>query len=95
MLSKRKVLSLWRLLALAAVTSIAGCAGAYHDYQGCCIPYLYCTPPPLPYVPYEGCHCPTPVGSRYQQELSGIHADATPGQTPPISTETALPEGAK
>jgi hypothetical protein len=95
MLSKRKMLSLWHLLALAAVISITGCAGAYHDYQGCCIPYLYCTPPPLPYVSYEGCHCPTPVGPRYQQELSGIHADVTPGQSLPISTENALPEDAK
>jgi hypothetical protein len=68
MLSKRKLSSLWRLLLFVVVIPIAGCAGAYHDYQGCCIPYLYCTPPPLPYVSYEGCHCPTPGTSLYFEQ---------------------------
>jgi hypothetical protein len=68
MLSKREKSFPWRLLAVAAVISITGCAGAYHDYQGCCVPYLYCTPPPLPYVSYEGCHCPTPGASLYFQQ---------------------------
>ncbi len=87
MLSKRKKSSLWRLLAVAAVISITGCAGAYHDYQGCCIPYLYCTPPPLPYVSYEGCHCPTPGASLYFQQ-HGSSVPAIPESDAPIEVPT-------
>ena len=59
---------MWKLLGIALIVSMSGCAAAYHDYQGCCIAYLYCTPPPLPYVSYEGCHCPTPGASLYFQQ---------------------------
>jgi hypothetical protein len=41
------------------MVSLSGCAAAYHDYLGCCIPYSYRPPPPLPYVAYDGCHGPT------------------------------------
>ena len=92
MLSKCKKSSLWRLLAVAAVISIAGCAGAYHDYQGCCIPYLYCTPPPLPYVSYEGCHCPTPGASLYFQQ-HGSSVPASPESDAPIEVPTPSEQG--
>ena len=59
---------IWKLVGVALIVSASGCAVAYHDYQGCCIPYLYCTPPPLPHVHYDGCHCPTPGASLYFQQ---------------------------
>jgi hypothetical protein len=62
---KNKPPPIWKLLAVALLVSMSGCAAAYHDYPSCCIPYLYCTPPPLPHVAYEGCHCPTPGASLY------------------------------
>jgi hypothetical protein len=44
-----------------------GCSHAYHHYPPCsCIPYTYCPQPPLPYVTYGSCHCPTPIASGWQ-----------------------------
>lgn len=74
-----------KLLAVLLTVSFWGCAAAYHDYQSCCIPYLYCTPPPLPYADYEGCHCPTPGALQYFQQ-QGSPADLTP--------ESDIPAGA-
>ena len=62
---RNKPSSIWKLLGVVLIVSLSGCITAYHDYPGCCIPYLYCPPPPLPYVRYEGCHCPTPGASIY------------------------------
>lgn len=90
-----KTSSAWCLLAVVLAISITGCAGAYHDYSGCRIPYLYCAPPPLPYVGYDGCHCPTPVGSQYRQQRRGIPTDNVSGQASATSTPTLFPEGAR
>lgn len=59
-MSKNRMSAILVLLGIALTIAFSGCAGAYHDYSDCCIPYLYCAPPPLPYVTYEDCHCPTP-----------------------------------
>jgi len=67
------------LLVLAMLVFLAGCASAYHDYADCCIPYRYCAPRPLPCVPYDNCHCPTPGASDYYQQLgtpAGTKTDA-------------------
>lgn len=61
-----------KLLIAAMVVLFSGCASAYHDYADCCIPYCYCRPRPLPYVSYQGCHCPLPVGTQH----SGMQAVA-------------------
>ncbi len=65
---KNKPSPIWKLLGVTLMLSMSGCAAAYHDYEGDCVPYLYCTPQPLPYVSYEGCHCPTPGASLYFQQ---------------------------
>lgn len=62
------------LFVVGLFVCLIGCATPYHDYADCCIPYKYCTPAPLRHVFYEGCHCPTPEGSRYPQEDGGISA---------------------
>ncbi len=86
----------WRLLAAALAVLLSGCAGAGRDYSDCCIPYLYCPPPPLPWVSYEGCHCPTPVASRYGEPQSGYSAPSgdvpseTPAPRPPTDANTTL-----
>jgi hypothetical protein len=51
-----------RLLTVALL-GLSGCAGAYHAYPGCAVPYAYRPPPPPPYVNYRG--CPTPVAARF------------------------------
>lgn len=78
---------IWRLLGVALIVSFSGCAAAYQDYPGCCIPYLYCPPPPLPYVAYEGCHCPTPGASLYLQQ-HGISGNAASDADVPIESPT-------
>lgn len=77
-MSKNKSSAMWNLLCAVLMVSLPGCAAAYHEYSGCCIPYTYCTPPPLPYVAYEGCHCPSSGASRYFQQngASGATAQA-------------------
>jgi len=88
---------MWRLLCLVLLVSLSGCAAAYHDYQGCCIPYLYCTPPSLPYVSYEGCHCPTPGASLYfrQHDTSGTAIpDSDVAIEAPKPSEQGEPTGA-
>ena len=65
---KNRASPMWTLLGVALMVSLSGCAAAYHDYPDCCIPYLYCPPPPLPYTAYEGCHCPTPGASQHFQQ---------------------------
>jgi len=86
------VAPLQKLLGVALMVSLSGCATAYHDYQGCCIPYLYCTPPPLPYVAYEGCHCPTPGTSLYFQQ-HGTSGTAIPASDVPIEAPTPSEQG--
>jgi hypothetical protein len=62
----------WKLLSVVLVVFLSGCASAYHDYADCCVPYRYCQPRPLPYVAYQGCHCPTPAGSQYSDLQTGV-----------------------
>lgn len=58
-----------RLLGLVLAIGLTGCASAYHAYPtGCCIPYSYCPPSPLPYTAYDQCHCPTPVATQWRQQ---------------------------
>ena len=89
---KNKPSPMWKLLGVGLIVSLFGCAAAYHDYPGCRIPYLYCTPPPLPYVAYEGCHCPTPGASLYfqQHDASVI---AIPHSDVPIEASTPSEQG--
>jgi len=47
----------WLALVALLPAGVAGCASAYHSYEGCCVDCQYCVPPPLPYVHYEGCPC--------------------------------------
>ena len=84
---KKKPSAMWKLLGIALIVSLSGCAAAYHDYPGCCIPYVYCPPPPLPYAAYEGCHCPTPGVSLYLQQ-HGTPTTAIPDSDVPIETPT-------
>lgn len=87
---KNKQSPMWRLLGAALLLSLPGCATAYRDYSGCCIPYVYCPPPPLPYVTYESCHCPTPGTSlRFQQ-----HGDSNPTIPQPEAPRT-IPQSTK
>ena len=83
---KHKPSPIWKLLGVALMVSLSGCAAAYHDYQGSCIPYLYCAPPPLPFVSYDGCRCPTPGASLYFQQQDGA-SDTTAAPGPDIPTE--------
>ena len=64
------------LLVIGFFVSVTGCATSYHDYEGCCIPYRYCTPAPLPHTFYAGCRCPTPVASHYTQGPGTLSADS-------------------
>ena len=89
---KSKPSPMWKLLGIALIVSLSGCAVAYHDYPGCCIPYLYCPPPPLPYVLYEGCHCPTPGESLYFQQ-HGPSGTAIPDSDVPIKGPTPSQQG--
>ena len=89
---KNNASAMWKLLGVALMVSLSGCATAYHDYQGCCIPYLYCTPPPLPYVAYEGCHCPTPGASLYFQQ-HGTSGPAIPESAASIEALTPSEQG--
>ena len=95
---KNKTSPIWKLSGVVMVIAFSGCAAAYHDYPDSCIPYLYCVPPPLPYVAYESCHCPTPGASRYSQQQSSIAGDAAPDsdvsaedRTPLEQEEAAVP----
>jgi hypothetical protein len=89
---KYKPSPMWKLLCAALLVSLSGCAAAYHDYPGCCIPYLYCPPPPLPYVAYEGCHCPTPGASLYFLR-HGSSGPAIPDSDAPIEAPTPSEQG--
>lgn len=73
---KKRTSTMARLLGVALLASLSGCATAYHDYPGCCIPYRYCPCPPLPYITYEGCHCPTPGASMCCQHHPNSSDDA-------------------
>lgn len=88
---KHKASTTWKLLGIALMVSLSGCASAYYDYQGSCIPYRYCPPSPLPFVAYEGCHCPTPVGPQYLQRRDIRPRPAAPNVDVPI--ESPLPAG--
>lgn len=69
-MSKNRPSPVRKLLAVVVVGLLSGCAAAYHHYSGCCIPYRYCAAPPLPYVDYEGCHCPTAGAAEYSRQQS-------------------------
>ena len=86
---KNKPSLMWKLSGVALLISLSGCAAGYHDYSDCCIPYLYCTPQPLPYVSYEGGHCPTPGASVYfpQHDTSD-----TSGPASDVPIESPTPE---
>jgi hypothetical protein len=89
---KNKRSCVWNFLGAALLVSFSGCAAAYRDYPGCCIPYLYCPPAPLPYVTYPGCHCPTPRASRsFQQQ--GASAAAVSASNVPIEAPTPSEQG--
>jgi hypothetical protein len=91
---KNKPSPMWKLLGVALMISFSGCAAAYHDDPGCSIPYLYCPPPPLPYVAYEGCHCPTPEASLcFQQHgvSGGAASDAEVPTEAPAPSEQGEP----
>jgi len=89
--------AMWKPLGVALLVSLSGCAAAYHGYQGPCVPYLYCTPPPLPYVGYDTCHCPTPGASAYYQQRGVPDADvpesAAPVEAPAPSEDAQPPAG--
>jgi len=74
--------TLIRCLAPLLLT-VAGCAPAYHSYSGCYVDCQYCTPPPLPYVHYEGCVCHSCAASKYlPMQVQAVNADAVEQQTP-------------
>ena len=79
---KSKASPMWKLLGGALIVVLPGCATAYHDYSDCCIPYLYCPPRPLPHVPYDGCHCPTPAASQYSEQETDT--SNTPASDPDV-----------
>jgi hypothetical protein len=89
---KNKPLVTWELLTVALMVSFSGCAAGYHDYSGCCIPYLYCSPPPLPYAAYEGCRCPTPVASQYLEHETGFSSTVARDANVPIVVPAPLNE---
>ena len=65
------------------LVAFAGCAAAYRDYPGGCVPYGYCPPPPLAYTVYDA--CPTPIANCYTaRSLTGIapSVDSTDGKEP-------------
>lgn len=92
---KSKASPIWRLLGGVLIVALPGCAAAYHDYSDCLVPYLYCPPQPLPYVPYDGCHCPTPLASQYfepETEISNTSAsDADVPTEAPTPSELDAP----
>jgi hypothetical protein len=87
-MSKNKKHAMWKLLGIALIVSLSGCAAACHKYAGCSIPYRYCAPSPLPYVTYDGCHCPTPGATLYFQQNGVSVADC---QTPSVPIATPAP----
>lgn len=67
-----------RMLLLAVPLVLPGCAAAYHDYPCGCVPYAYCPPPPLPYVTYSHCGCPTPIAAQRHQGGSAAAENLQP-----------------
>ena len=59
----------WKLIgctaAVVAATAVAGCAPAYHAYQGHEIDCWYCAPPPLPWPEYPPCVCHSEQAQEY------------------------------
>ncbi len=49
-----------RLLLLAWLLVVGGCAEAYHHYACGCVPYGYCAPAPLAHTQYSDPVCRTP-----------------------------------
>jgi len=92
---KHKASTISRLLGITLMVSLSGCAAAYHDYQGCCIPYRYCPPSPLPYVAYQGCYCPTPVGPQYLQRQNVSPLPAAPNVDIPAESPRPIREQSK
>jgi hypothetical protein len=89
---KNKPSAMWKLLGVALIVSLFGCAAARHDYPDSCIPYLYCPPPPLPYVAYDGCHCPTP-GATLNSQQHGSSGPAVSDSDVPIEASTPSQQG--
>ena len=81
---------IWRLSGVALLVSLSGCGAAYHEYGGRCVPYLYHAQPPLPYIPYEGCHCPTPGATSYFQTRGGPEKAAPTAEV--LAESTTPPE---
>ncbi|MFW6169911.1 MAG: hypothetical protein ACODAD_05420, partial [Planctomycetota bacterium] len=80
-MAKKKTSPVWKLLAVAVVISFCGCAAAYHDYQGSRTRYLYCPPPPLPYVAYQDRHCPTPgAANSFHGRKSTLEGETSPAR---------------
>lgn len=48
----------------AAVLTVAGCASAYHCYEGCRINCSYCPSKPLAYPTYTGYPCHSDAADR-------------------------------
>ena len=58
----------WRsfiVITVLAMLASAGCAPAYHWYEGCRVPCKYCTPSPRPYEYYSGCPCHSSAAQPY------------------------------
>jgi hypothetical protein len=61
----KSVMTWLRPITPLLMAVVAGCAPAYYSYSGCYVDCKYCTPPPLPYVHYEGCVCHSCAASKY------------------------------
>ena len=90
---KNRASTIWKQLGIALILSMSGCAAAYHDYHECCFPYLYCPSPPLPYVAYEGCHCPTP-GTSLSSQQQDVSTSASRDSDVPTLSEQEQPAAA-
>jgi hypothetical protein len=77
------------VLGIVLAAALSGCAAGYRAYQGPCIPYAYCPPPPLPYTLYTPCGCPTPIAARYGQRLVPAAKKAANGHYVPSVTPAA------
>jgi hypothetical protein len=64
------------VVTLGAVTTVFGCAPAYHSYSDCYVPCRYFAPQPLPYVCYHECVCHSCPASDYLGVLPTIAPDA-------------------
>lgn len=62
---ERIVWKRYKLLAIAMLVALGGCARAYHCYDGCGVNCHYCPPNPLPVVTYPECICHSGPAAKY------------------------------